>query len=107
MSETSSLSKAPVPAADCSAGELAFQLKALAHPARLEIIRQLQERGCCCCGDFCASLDLAQSTVSQHLDMLRKAGLVEYQPEGTRSRYRLNRKSFLALASAIGAVAAR
>lgn len=87
--------------------QLAFQLKALAHPARLEIVRQLQERECCCCGDFCATLDLAQSTVSQHLELLRKAGLVEYQPEGTRSRYRLNRQSFLALAGAIGAVAAK
>ncbi len=87
--------------------DLAFQLKALAHPARLEIVRQLRERECCCCGDFCATLDLAQSTVSQHLELLRKAGLVEYQPEGTRSRYRLNRQSFVALAGAIGAVAAK
>jgi ArsR family transcriptional regulator, arsenate/arsenite/antimonite-responsive transcriptional repressor len=90
-----------------TADRLAVQLKALAHPARLEIIRQLRERECCCCGDFCATLDLAQSTVSQHLELLRNAGLVEYQPEGTRSRYRLNRQSFLALASAIGAVAAK
>jgi ArsR family transcriptional regulator, arsenate/arsenite/antimonite-responsive transcriptional repressor len=86
---------------------LAVQLKALAHPARLQIIRQLRERECCCCGDFCAALDLAQSTVSQHLELLRNAGLVEYQPEGTRSRYRLNREMFQALASALGAVAAK
>ena len=90
-----------------TAGRLAVQLKALAHPARLEIIRQLREKECCCCGDFCATLDLAQSTVSQHLELLRNAGLVEYQPEGTRSQYRLNRQSFKALASAIGAVAAK
>jgi DNA-binding transcriptional ArsR family regulator len=107
MTDISSPSTAPHPVAGDAAGQLAFQLKALAHPARLEIVRQLQERGCCCCGDLCASLDLAQSTVSQHLDLLRKAGLVEYQPEGTRSRYRLNRQSFIALAGAIGAVAAK
>jgi DNA-binding transcriptional ArsR family regulator len=85
---------------------LAIKLKALAHPARMEIVRQLQDRECCCCGDFCESLALAQSTVSQHLELLRKAGLVEYQAEGTRSRYRLNRAAFRSLADAIGMVAA-
>ena len=84
---------------------LAARLKALAHPARLEIIRQLQQRECCCCGDFCEALELAQSTVSQHLELLRRAGLVEYQTEGTRSRYRLNRAAFQSLAEAIGNVA--
>jgi ArsR family transcriptional regulator, arsenate/arsenite/antimonite-responsive transcriptional repressor len=85
---------------------LALKLKALAHPARMEIVRQLQQRECCCCGDFCETLELAQSTVSQHLELLRKAGFVEYQPEGTRSRYRLNRAAFQSLADSIGLVAA-
>ena len=84
---------------------LALQLKALGHPARMELIRLLQERGCCCCGDLCASLPLAQSTVSQHLDMLRRADLVEYESEGNRSRYRLNRTAFQALARAINRMA--
>lgn len=83
---------------------LAAQLKALGHPARIGIIRQLQQNDCCC-GDLCACLPLAQSTVSQHLDLLRRAGLVELQLEGNRSRYRLNRETFRSLASAIGAVA--
>jgi ArsR family transcriptional regulator, arsenate/arsenite/antimonite-responsive transcriptional repressor len=85
---------------------LAAKLKALAHPARMEIVRQLQQRECCCCGDFCDALELAQSTVSQHLELLRKAGFVDYQPEGTRSRYRLNHEAFRSLADAIGKVAA-
>jgi len=84
---------------------IAIQLKALGHPARVEMIRLLQEKGCCCCGDFCDSLPLAQSTVSQHLDMLRRADLVQYEPEGNRSRYRLNRDAFKALARAVNALA--
>ena len=94
------------PSLESDADVLATKLKALAHPARMEIVRQLQQRDCCCCGDFCETLELAQSTVSQHLELLRKAGFVEYQPEGTRSRYRLNRSAFQSLADAIGLVAA-
>lgn len=94
----------PTSIGDDQAGRLAFQLKALAHPARIGIIHQLQKSGCCCCGDICAGLPLAQSTISQHLDLLCNAGLVDYQPEGNRSRYRLNRESFKALVIALGEV---
>ncbi len=83
---------------------LAARLKALGHPARIGIIRQLQQQDFCC-GELCACLPLAQSTVSQHLDVLRRAGLVELHLEGTRSRYRLNRETFRTLASIMGAVA--
>lgn len=96
----------PVPGqAGLAHEQLAGLLKALGHPVRIGIIRQLQAQDCCC-GDLCACLPLAQSTVSQHLDLLRRAGLVELQTEGTRSRYRLNRETFRTLAAAIGAVAA-
>ena len=84
-----------------SESEMCGQLKALGHPVRIEIVRQLLERDRCCCGDLCAAMPLAQSTISQHLDLLRKAGLVEYQPDGNRSRYSLNRSAFKALAQAI------
>ena len=84
---------------------LALQLKALGHPVRVEMIRLLQERDRCCCGDFCATLPLAQSTVSQHLEMLRKAALVDYEADGNRSRYSLNRTAFKALAKAVQALA--
>lgn len=84
---------------------LALQLKALGHPVRVEMIRLLKERDRCCCGDFCATLPLAQSTVSQHLEMLRRAELVDYEAEGNRSRYSLNRTAFKALAKAVQALA--
>lgn len=92
-------------AADCGAlDRTLLQLKALGHPVRMEIVRQLCERDRCCCNDFCASMPLAQSTISQHLDLLRRAGLVRFEPDGNRSRYSLNREAFKALARAIAAV---
>ncbi|MFZ1681874.1 MAG: metalloregulator ArsR/SmtB family transcription factor [Rhizobiaceae bacterium] len=78
-------------------------LAALAHPARLAILRTLSH-GDCCCGDVVARLDLAQSTVSQHLRVLVEAGLVRYTPESRRSLYSLDRDRMNALASDIGAL---
>jgi ArsR family transcriptional regulator len=84
--------------------ELARSLKAVAHPVRLEILRQLAERERCCCGDFCAWLPLAQSTVSQHLDVLRQAGLVDFSADGNRSRYSLNREAWARLRTGLARV---
>lgn len=83
----------------------ALQLKALGHPVRLEMIRHLQERDRCCCRDFCDVLPLAQSTISQHLELLRRAGLVDFEAEGVRSRYSLNRTALTALAASLSALA--
>ncbi len=69
---------------------LAEQLKALAHPVRLQILQSLGDRNNCCCSDFCASIPLAQSTISQHLKILNKAGIIDYQPVGNSSHYSLN-----------------
>jgi ArsR family transcriptional regulator, arsenate/arsenite/antimonite-responsive transcriptional repressor len=89
----------------CLGDAIANQLKALGHPVRIEIINQLLTRDRCCCGDICASLPLAQSTISQHVDVLRRAGLVDFEPDGNRSRYSVNRTAFKALAQAIGRMA--
>lgn len=78
--------------------DIANALKALAHPSRLEIMRQLAMRDRCCGGDFCGCLPLAQSTISQHLEMLKSVGLVDWQQEGTRSIYTLNRARLAELA---------
>lgn len=77
---------------------LAAAMKAIGHPARLRIIRQLAERDRCCAGDFCDCIDLAQSTVSQHLEMLRRSGIVSRRQEGTRSIYVLDRALLAGLA---------
>lgn len=66
---------------------LAQLAKALGHPARLRILRLLAARDTCITGDVVAELPLAQSTVSEHLRILREAGLVEATPDGTRTAY--------------------
>lgn len=67
--------------------ELADFAKALSHPARIEILRVLAERKTCICGEIVEVLPLSQSTVSQHLKELKKAGLISGEVEGVRSCY--------------------
>jgi ArsR family transcriptional regulator len=62
--------------------ELARFFKALAHPARVEIIKVLAQRGTCVCGEIVEELPLAQATVSQHLKALKSAGLIRGEIEG-------------------------
>jgi ArsR family transcriptional regulator len=83
--------------------QLARQLKALAHPARLAIVRLLAERDECVCGEIVDDLPLAQSTVSQHLKALKDAGLVQGTVEGRRTCYCLDPAAIAALENEVGA----
>jgi len=76
---------------------LAQCLKALAHPARLAIVRLLAERDECVCGEIVADLPLAQSTVSQHLKALKEAGLIRGAVEGRSTCYCLDPEAMQAL----------
>ena len=67
--------------------ELAALSKALGHPARVAILRILARRNACICGDIVEELPLAQSTVSQHLKVLKDAGLIRGDVEGPRVCY--------------------
>jgi ArsR family transcriptional regulator len=80
-------------------------LAALAHPARLRIVRQLACLDASCCKDIVAQLDLAQSTVSQHLKILVDAGLVRYRPSGQSSHYSINPEAFANVASFVSDMA--
>ena len=70
---------------------LAELAKALAHPARVRILRLLIERNACVCGDIVDALPLAQSTVSQHLKVLKDAGLIQGEIDGPRTCYCVHR----------------
>ncbi|MEI8133642.1 MAG: metalloregulator ArsR/SmtB family transcription factor [bacterium] len=70
--------------------DMALKLKALAHPARLEILEILKNK-CCICGEIVDILPLAQATVSQHLKVLKDAGFIIGETEGTKVCYMLNR----------------
>ena len=70
--------------------ELANLAKALGHPARVAILRQLAEEGTCVCGEIVDALPLAQATVSQHLKVLKDAGFVQGEIDGPRVCYCVN-----------------
>jgi ArsR family transcriptional regulator len=61
--------------------------KALAHPARLHILRLLAGQTECRGADVFSELPLAQSTISEHLRVLRDAGLVSSRSEGNAAVY--------------------
>lgn len=68
--------------------------KALGHPARVAILKVLAQRATCICGEIVEVLPLAQSTVSQHLKELQKAGLVAGTVDGAKSCYCINWENF-------------
>ena len=80
---------------------LATTLRALGHPARLRMVRLLAERKECVCGDLVDDLPLAQPTVSQHLKVLKEAGLVAGAVEGPSVCYCLNPQALGALRDGI------
>ena len=69
---------------------LAAICKALAHPARVSIVAHLKQLEQCVCGELVDALPLAQSTVSQHLKILKSVGVVRGRIEGPRTCYCLN-----------------
>lgn len=90
------------PAENADDTRLAAGLAALGHPVRLTILRHLAQHDACCCGEVVRRIDLAQSTVSQHLKVLVSAGLVLYEPQARRSRYTVNRPALERLAGQVG-----
>ncbi len=75
----------------------AKMFKALAHPARLAILKYLAEIKTCITGDIAEELPLSRTTVNQHLKELRDAGLIQGTVEGVKTNYCLNSKAITAL----------
>ena len=83
---------------------LARVAKALASPVRLRILQTLGARGTCVCGDVVDVLGMAQSTTSQHLRILREAGLVRGDADGTRTCFCLDAAGIAATRGAFTAL---
>jgi ArsR family transcriptional regulator len=64
--------------------------KALGHPARLRILRLLARTPGCIGGDIVEAVCLAQSTVSEHLRILKEAGVIEGEIDPPRVCYSLS-----------------
>jgi len=91
----------PSSAATSSDAELAQMAKALGHPARVAIVRLLIEQGNCICGDIVDRLPLAQATVSQHLKVLKEAGLIRGEIDPPRVCYCINPETVKRLKSLV------
>lgn len=75
--------------------ELACLCKALSHPVRIQIVQFLRAiNEACVCGDIVTMFPLAQSTVSQHLKVLKDAELIVGEIDGPRTCYSLNREKW-------------
>lgn len=81
--------------------DLAPLFKALAHPVRLAILRTLAAEERTCCGRIVDRLPLAQSTVSQHLQVLKDAGLVRCDVVGRTCRYSIDRAALARFETAV------
>lgn len=64
-------------------------LKALAHPVRLKIVTGLLSKDECNVDRMVKALKLPQSTVSQHLSILRSRGIVQIRKDGVKACYRI------------------
>jgi len=86
------------------------RLRAIADPARRKILQALKERGGCsigkdeglCAADIELRIHLSQSTVSHHMSVLRKAGLVEVRKVGHWMWYRRNEAALREFAARLG-----
>ena len=76
--------------------------KALAHPARIQILKYLAETKTCISGDISKELPLGRTTVNQHLKELKNAGLIQGQVTGHRTNYCLNPEKVKELKSIAG-----
>ena len=74
---------------------IATYAKALAHPARVAILKLLIQRQACICGDIVDELPLSQSTVSQHLKELKEAGIIKGDITGAKVCYCIDEEEMM------------
>ena len=84
------------------AEELARMCKALGHPARVALLKHLADYGDCYFGNLADVLPLAASTISQHVSILKEAGLIEGSSDAKRVCYCVNHERLAQLKQAIG-----
>ena len=92
------------PVFDASDETVALIAKALGHPARIRIVRMLLAKHSCIGCDIVDEVGLAQSTVSEHLRLLKAAGVIVGEVERPRVCYSLNRDALMPLAALLNRV---
>ena len=91
-----------VPAID--AEELALMCKALGHPARVQLLNYLSAYGACYFGSLADVLPLAASTISQHVSVLKQAGLIVGSADEQRVCYCVNTERLALLKQMVGSL---
>ena len=94
----------PIPADQGADQDLARYCKALGHPARVRILKLLIERKSCICGEIVEVLPLSQSTVSEHLRVLKQAGLIQGEVDGPRVCYCVHPQALARFQQLVGAL---
>lgn len=74
--------------------QLAVFAKAMGHPVRIQILKLLNSQTCCYTGDLTDTIPLAQSTISQHLKVLKDAGLIQGEIMPPKVKYCLNQDNW-------------
>ncbi len=74
--------------------EIAAIAKIFAHPARVAILQYISKQDSCICNDIVDEIGLAQPTISQHLQIISKAGLIKGNFKGNSLCYCLNVERF-------------
>ena len=80
--------------------QIANFANALGHPVRVAILELLASQTCCYHGDLSDELPIANSTLSQHLKVLKDAGLIQGEINPPKTKYCINRQNY-AVASEI------
>jgi ArsR family transcriptional regulator len=91
-------------APEIDAEDVARMCKALGHPARVKLLKHLADYGDCYFGSLTDVLPLAASTISQHVTILKEAGLIEGSSDVKRVCYCINKDRMAQLKAAIGAL---
>lgn len=74
--------------------QIARYMKALAHPARVAIVRFLASQKCCYFGDIHEVLPISKATVSQHLTELKNSGLIQGEIMPPKVKYCINMQAW-------------
>ena len=74
--------------------DIAAIAKVFAHPARVAIIAYISKQNACICNDLVSEIGLSQATISQHLEVINKAGLLKGTYKGNSKCYCINTDRF-------------
>ena len=74
--------------------QIARYMKAMGHPARIAILRFLEQQDTCFFGEIHEVLPIAKATVSQHLTELKSAGLIQGEIMPPKVKYCINRENW-------------